>query len=107
MLQEALNEGLAMGELVAARSNFFTVLKMVVPLAYARLYAHGQRLPFMFAGGLIVLAQVRFNAHLPSICFDFDALIWVSFGADHVDDDQRQRRAAEGRELKRPLKDVN
>jgi hypothetical protein len=45
--------GLAMGELVAARANFFTLLKMIVPLAYARLYAHGQRLPFLFAGGVL------------------------------------------------------
>ena len=55
---EARKAGMAMGELVAARANFFTLLKMVVPLAYARLYAYGQRLPFMFAGGLIALAQL-------------------------------------------------
>ena len=54
---EATAAGLAMGELVAARANFFTLLKMVIPLAYARLYAYGQRLPFLFAAGLIGLAQ--------------------------------------------------
>ena len=37
--------------------QFFTLLKMVVPLGYARLYAYGQRLPFLFAGELIVLSQ--------------------------------------------------
>jgi len=30
---------------------------MVIPLLYSRLYAYGQRLPFLFAGGLIVLSQ--------------------------------------------------
>jgi MFS family permease len=55
---EATEAGLAMGELVAARANFFTILKMVVPLGYARLYAYGQRFPYMFAAGLIGLAQV-------------------------------------------------
>lgn len=55
---EATSAGLAMGELVAARANFFTVLKMLVPLGYARLYAYGQRFPYMFAAGLIGLAQL-------------------------------------------------
>merc|ERR1712060_854667 len=46
---EATKVGLAMGELVAAREVFFTILKMLVPLAYARLYARGKRLPFLFS----------------------------------------------------------
>ena len=55
---EATEAGLAMGELVAARANFFTILKMVVPLGYAKLYVYGQRFPYIFAAGLIGLAQV-------------------------------------------------
>ena len=55
---EATAAGMAKGELMAAREVFFTILKMVVPLAYARLYAMGQRLPFIFAGGLCALAQL-------------------------------------------------
>ena len=113
---EATAAGMAKGELMAAREVFFTILKMVVPLAYARKYtsnpqlrvqfqadsdrllvvaglygpvfpmfllrfsiemqkmplffvhfnmkrrenpaAMGQRLPFIFAGGLCALAQL-------------------------------------------------
>eukprot|EP01052_Picozoa_sp_SAG31_P047642 SAG31_NODE_9626_length_1249_cov_1.250435_1_plen_158_part_10 len=55
---EATKHGLQMGELTAARANFFTLLKMSVPLLYARLYKLRRSLPFLFAAGLIAMSQL-------------------------------------------------
>ena len=56
-----------LGALIAGRANFFTLLKMVVPLLYARLYAYGRQWPYIFAAGLIAAGQVTVFAVAPQL----------------------------------------